>query len=224
MPRPEGWIGSDLRARGEIIQWLHDHGDEVHDPQGLIVGRMRTELGKGRSISALVTDMVNDGMLERELNGRRTPMLRIKDDWGLLAELGSKGYREVPNVPPEQQPVTVDGEVDLTQLAETLLAVVLKRAQPQASQGAATEKLREQVTALKGQVKQLRDDLILARESEAEQRRQADKMRESLAKAQSKVAAVADKQAKASARGKAKITELDPGAAALLKQLQDSLK
>lgn len=187
MPRPEEWKGSDLRARAEVCQWLHDHSGEVHDPQGLLVGRMRTELGKGRALSQLVGDMVRDGMLERELKGRRTMMLKLVDDWGLLAEKSTKAPTANGK---KQQPaaasVELDG-VDLSLLAETLLALVVKRAQVQPSQGAKVEKLTEQVAKLKGEVSQLRDDLILARESEAEQRRNADSMRASLAKLQASI-------------------------------------
>ena len=96
MPKPEGWVGSDLRARQEVVQWLHDHGDEVHDPTGLVAGRMRTELNRGRALSQLLKDMEDDGMIQREVHGRRTLMIKLVDDWGLLNDLSAKpGYREV---------------------------------------------------------------------------------------------------------------------------------
>lgn len=187
MARPDGWVGSDLRARAEVVQWLHNHGDEIHDPTGLIVGRMRTELGKGRALSQLLQDMERDGMIQREVRGRRTMMLKLLDDWNLLDEIRTGQQVGTWGVTPngESEALDVSG-VDLEALAETLLAVCIKRAQAQPStdRNARTEKLEAEVAKLKAQLTEARDNLILARESEAEQRRQADSMRESLAKLQ----------------------------------------
>jgi hypothetical protein len=184
--RPEGWVGSDLRARAEVVQWLTLHGGEIHDPQGLIIGRMRTDLRKGRALSQLIADMERDGMIEREVRGRRTMMLKLVDDWGLLDEAREHQEWQI-------QGVTTDGDgdgdgrqdltgVDLEGLAATLLARVIKLAHARPSNGAETERLREQLAEMKAQRDEARDAVILAREAEAEHRRQADKMRESLAK------------------------------------------
>lgn len=230
MPKPEGWVGSDLRARYEVAQWLHDHGDEVHDPTGLMVGRMRTELNKGRALSQLLADMDNDGMIEREVRGRRTFMIKLVDDWGLLADhsLRSPAYREPARTAPAKDGdgVEISGDIDLQALAETLLALVIKRAQPTAQRSATTEKQAEEIAKLKHDRQELRDALLIARESEKEAIRNADKMRESLAKAQSQVAAAVDKQQREAAkkRGSSVGSRLRPQDQALLRQLQKTLK
>lgn len=199
MARPEGWVGSDLRARADVVRWLHDHGDEVHDPSGLLVGRIRDELGKGRALSQLVGDMANDGMIEREVRGKRTFMIKLVDDWGLLEQ--DIGYREVtPGQRAAEAVPDFDG-VNLEALADTLLAMVIKRAQAPASQGAEVERLKEKANKQAEEIKRLRDDLILARESEKEHRQQADRMRESLGKFQAEV----DKQPR---RGGTPLAEL----------------
>lgn len=110
MTRPTEWKGSDLRARGEVAQWLRDHGDEVHDPTGLLVGRMREELGKGRALSQLLADMERDGMIAREVRGRRTLMLKLLDDWGLIAEQKLSPTRRVT---PGQRSAVDRGSADI---------------------------------------------------------------------------------------------------------------
>lgn len=118
MTRPEEWKGSDLRSRTDVVRYLRQHGGEVTDQTGLVVGTMRQELGKGRALSQLLADMEADGMLEREVRGRRTFRVTLKDDWGL-----------VPNVValPDPPPTTAEG-ADLDQLAHALLAITLRRA------------------------------------------------------------------------------------------------
>lgn len=185
MPRPKDWKGSDMRSRAEVVQWLHDHGSEVHDPIGLVVGRMRSDLGKGRALSQLLADMENDGMIKREVRGRRTMMLKLLDDWGLRSDLRTR-----PVVPAKVQApgreIVLDG-VDLEQLATTLLTLVIQRAHAVPSKGAELERLKEKVVRLEGQLGECRDAVILAREAEKEQRQQADTMRASLVKFQAAV-------------------------------------
>lgn len=116
--RPIEWKGSDLRSRTEVVRYLRQRGGEVADQTGLVVGTMRTELGKGRALSQLLADMEADGMLEREVRGRRTFRITLKDDWDL-----------VPHVLPELEPEpAASGEFDYDQLAAALLAIAMKRA------------------------------------------------------------------------------------------------
>lgn len=118
--RPEEWRGSDLRSRTEVVQYLADRGGEIVDKSGLIVGTMREDLGRGRALAQLLAEMEQDGMIEREVRGRRTFRLTLVNDWDLVA--APRPYA----VPDLDDAVTLDG-VDLTALAETLLAVVVKR-------------------------------------------------------------------------------------------------
>lgn len=177
MPRPREWKGSDMRSRAEVVQWLHDHGTDVRDETGLMVGRMRTDLGKGRALSQLLLEMEQDGMIQREVRGRRTFRINLIDDWGLKGQTGAIGYRP-------ETPAGLDGDVDLTALAEQLLAIVLKRAQATPSRGAEVEKWKERAAKAEAALREVKDELILARDSEQEQRRQADTMRKSLTELQ----------------------------------------
>jgi hypothetical protein len=143
---------------------------------------MRTELNKGRALSQLLADMERDGMIEREVRGRRTFMIKLVDDWGLLSDhsLQTTAYREVQHG--GERPEIDLASFDTDALAQRLLELVIERATLPASDGAERERLKEKANKQAAEIKQLRDDLILARESEAEQRRQAEAMRESLAK------------------------------------------
>lgn len=218
MPKPSDWKGSDLRTRAEIVGWLKRQGGEIHDPSGLIVGRMRDELNKGRAISQLLADMENDGMIAREVRGRRTMMLKLLDDWDLADSFPA------PVQAPENDGA-IPGDVDLEQLAGALLAIVVKRATAPvgadrtelAKLRADLKELRAELSTLKGERAELKDQLLLARESEAEQRRQADTMRESLAKFQKQ----ADKPKRGG--GSPLVDRLDAGEKRLLKQLMESL-
>lgn len=218
MPKPEGWKGSDLRSRADVVGWLKRQGGEIHDPAGLIVGRMRAELGKGRALSQLLSDMENDGMIAREVRGRRTMMLKLVDDWDLADSLTS-------GAPASDGAIQLPQGGSLEQLADTLLAIVVKRATAPVSEDrtelakvrADLKDLRAELSALKGERAELKDALLMARESEAEQRRQADTMRESLAKFQKK----ADEKPKRG--GTPPIERLDAGEQRLLKQLMESL-
>lgn len=189
------WRGSDLRARAEVLGWLRRHGGEVHDPSGGIVGRMRVDLNKGRAISQLVADMAHDGMLKREVNGRRTMMLAVVEGNEMVKMVDARWRDELGSI---STPIVTqaDGAIpagtNYEQLADTLLAICVKRATaPIERDHAEVAKLRAELKALQvehsklqGELTETRDALLMAREAEAEQRRQADTMRESLAKFQ----------------------------------------
>lgn len=220
MPKPEDWKGSDLRSRADVVGWLKRQGGEIHDPAGLIVGRMRTELGKGRSISQLLADMEADEMIRREVRGRRTMSIKLLDDWDL-----ADSFPPAQPSAPAPDGVSLAG-VNLEQLADTLLAIVLKRATaPVENDHAEVAKLmkecrhlQERVSQLQGERAELKDALLMAREAEKEQRDQADRMRESLAKFQ--------KQAEKKPRGgdgSPLVDRLDPSEKRMLKQLMESL-
>lgn len=180
--RPEGWVGSDLRARAEVVQWLTLHGGEIHDPQGLIVGRMRTDLRKGRALSQLIADMENDGMIQREVRGRRTMMLKLVNDWGLLDEVRDHQDWQIAGTAREEDEALATGDVDLDALAAALLARVVKQAHAVPSNGAEVERLKEQLAEAKARATDLGHQLIEAKAEAEDQRKAADTMRESLQK------------------------------------------
>jgi hypothetical protein len=211
MPKPEDWKGSDLRSRADVVRWLRSKGSEIHDPTGLIVGRMREEMGKGRALSQLLADMEADGMIRREVRGRRTLSIKLLDDWGL----GSLTDGIVPEPIRESEP-TITADVDLELLAQSLLAIVIQRAQA-APTGTELADTKAELKQCRAEIAQLRDDLIMAREAEAEQRRQADTMRETLVRVQAQAEKVKPKT------GGTLSERLKPQDRALLKSLQESL-
>lgn len=219
MPKPVDWKGSDLRSRAEVVGWLKRQGGEIHDPAGLIVGRMRSELSKGRAISQLLADMDADGMIVREVRGRRTMMIKLVDDWDLADPLPSSP------APAALDGVAIPGNVNYEQLADTLLAICVKRATAPVSEDrtelaklrAEVKSMRSELSTLKGERAELKDALLMARESEAEQRRQADTMRESLSKFQKRAEAKPK-------RGETPLVErLNPEERRTLKVLMESL-
>jgi hypothetical protein len=123
---PDDWRGSDLRSRREVVEYLARHGGQIEDKSGLVVGTMRTELKRGRALAQLLAEMEQDGMIRREVRGRRTFRIELLDDWGLADEAASSTDDVLDVTGPELAPGDLDG-VDLTALAETLLAVVVQR-------------------------------------------------------------------------------------------------
>lgn len=181
MAKPEAWVGSDLRSRAEVANWLKMHGGAVDDPTGLIVGRMRTELGKGRALSQLLADMERDGMLKREVRGRRTLRIELLDDWGLADDLSSQlVYRAPGHNEPISAAVTEQSQVDLDELAAVLLARVVKLAHATPSQGAELERLRARVSDLEAALADSRASLAHWMAEAQEKATQADTMRASL--------------------------------------------
>lgn len=161
MAIPEGWRGSDGRSRSEVVQYLRQHGDEVTDKSGLTVTHMREALGKGRAITQLLADMEADGMISREVRGRRTFRITLVDDKG-FADAQTRHLRSAPEPATDDQ--LFDSNVDLDLLAESLLAIVVKKAsQPattvESTQGMRqlTNRLRSAETALDKATKQLRE-------------------------------------------------------------------
>lgn len=184
MGKPEGWVGSDLRARAEVVQWLTLHGGEIHDPAGLIVGRMRTDLRKGRALSQLIADMERDGMIQREVRGRRTMMIKLVDDWNLLDEIRDHQDWQIGAVDVTRNADTdaVSGNVDLGALAEELLARVIKQAHALPSNGAEVSVLKDQLAEAKARATDLGHQLIEAKAEAEDQRKAAETMRANLQK------------------------------------------
>lgn len=190
MPRPVDWKGSDGRARAEVCLWLMMHVDDnnvYHQEDGEITGRMKRELGKGRALSQLLADMERDGMIKREIRGRRTFSIKLLDAWE--GDLG-RWYDDLRMAPEFrvhviQPPSNGNGEqsledTDLEALAEALLVKVIQRAHAPASSGAELEKLREQVALLKAERDEAREATKAADAKTVEARRAEEKMRQNM--------------------------------------------
>lgn len=156
---PEDWKGSDLRSRSEVVEYLRAHGGEITDQTGLVVGTMRSELGKGRALSQLLADMESDGMIEREVRGRRTFRITLKEDWG-LANPGPVYVSPLRGADkPAAEPV-LDENVDYDSLATTLLAVVVKRISAPAEQDA---RAQARIAELQRELEQVQEECAVLR-------------------------------------------------------------
>lgn len=114
---PADWRGSDLRSRREVVQYLAKHGGVLEDKTGLVAGKMRDDLQRGRALAQLLADMEQDEMIERVVRGRRTFRIELVNDWGLTdqdADATDDALNDLAGG-------------DLTALAETLLAIVVRR-------------------------------------------------------------------------------------------------
>lgn len=166
MAIPKGWRGSDGRSRSEVVQYLRANGGEVVDKQGLTVTHMREALGKGRAITQLLADMEQDGMISREVRGRRTFKITLVDDMGFADDVQAPPARHL-RAAPEAGDDLLGANVDLTLLAESLLAIVVKKASlpaPTEARGTDTQgmrqlaqRLRSAESSLEKATKQLRD-------------------------------------------------------------------
>lgn len=180
MPRPTEWVGSDLRSRAEVAHWLKLHGGEVHDSSGLLARRIMDALGKGRALSQLLADMEADGMLKREVRGRRTFNIKLLDDWGLADDLSSQPVYRPPSADRLADTVSDAPAVDLDELAATLLARVVKLAHAPASQGAELERLRDRVSDLEAALADSRASLAHWMAEAQESATQAETMRKTI--------------------------------------------
>lgn len=165
--KPADWKGSDGRARTEVVTFLKQHGGEVADEAGYATVEMQQHLGRSRSLSNLLRTMEHDGMIAREVRGRRTYRIALVDDWGLGANDGVGTVTPIRPSLDGAQPA-IDGSVDFDLLAESLLAIVLRKIAepaPKPDKGitdrlrraeATSTKLEEQLTILSGERDQLR--------------------------------------------------------------------
>lgn len=172
---PTDWRGSDLRSRSEVVKYLADRGRLIEDKTGLVVGKMREDLGRGRALAQLLADMEQDGMISREVRGRRTFRVELLDDWGLLD--GHAPLSAVPDNAASDDGGTDDeligsrddldlSGVDLTALAEALLAVVVKRMTSSAApEGGPTQReLANELRRASSTINELQSELRQARE------------------------------------------------------------
>lgn len=206
---PKDWRGSDLRSRREVVEYLSRHGGVLEDKTGLVVGKMREEMGRGRSLAQLLADMEQDGMLQREVRGRRTFKIQLLDDWGLTATDGEAPAPSLTSVPDVHVSDDDDegldlGGVDLTQLAETLLAIVVKR-MTQAGEVAGGPSVRELSTRLRSAeraLKETEDELRSKRETVTTLQEQLSGTKERLAAAERNVEVLRTELGKLTSRKK----------------------
>lgn len=179
------WKGSDLRSRAEIVRYLDRRGGTITDEGGLVVTTMRSELNRGRALSQLLQEMERDGMIEREIRGRRTFMVKLVDDWGLIPRGIETG---LPNpLPPVAAPIVPVVEQDYDQLAAALLAIVVKRASTPPEQVKPDPVLTRRLTQAEAQLTEALDrtgelerELVAAQQVNAELRAQVDRLQANL--------------------------------------------
>lgn len=148
MPKPDTWTGSDLTTRTEVVQYLKRHGGVVRDEKGLAVAKMRDDLGKNRAFSQLIIDMEHDGMVKREVRGRRTFSVELLDDWD-LADGEKPALRAVSEPVPIREPeATIDlSGVDYGRLADELFTLALRKATAPSESRKEIAELRERQRA-----------------------------------------------------------------------------
>lgn len=169
--KPQEWKGSDLRSRTEVVRYLAERGGEVADKTGLVVGTMMRDLQRGRALSQLLADMEADGMLEREVRGRRTFRITLKDDWGLVPKV-------VPAPAPERDEGLLPEGTDLDQLAEALLAIVVHRATKPVERPQPDKQLVNRLRAAEAALERAQEQLDVALAEKAETLGEADRLRE----------------------------------------------
>lgn len=180
---PEGWRGSNLKTRTEVVRFLQTRGGELRDDAGGAAKQLEVALGQGRAFGEILRGMERDGMIEREVKGRRTYAVRLIDSWGLSDRRASGAHLpEVFNpvsfveVPGALTGASFDG-VDYDELAETLLrAVVAKATAPAPGSREVREAARRAEVAERNQ----RDLEVKLRETNERLRaadEQADEMR-----------------------------------------------
>jgi len=155
MARPDNWRGSDLRTRSEVVNYLKQHGGAVVSSSGLAAGQMRDALGKGRALGQLLGEMEADGMIERDVRGRRTFSIRLLDDWSLGDDTTVDLTGTQPAVSQADGAPSIPGDVDLTALAEALLGVVLRKATATVDSGV-LDRLRTALAEAKQDYSELR--------------------------------------------------------------------
>jgi hypothetical protein len=121
---PVDWKGSDGKARSEVVAFLKARGGEISHADGLAVVEMQDSLGRSRSLSNLLRTMEHDGMIEREVRGRRTYRIKLVDDWGMARDTP---VGTVTPIRPGVTAASLDGQVDYDLLGESLLAIVLRK-------------------------------------------------------------------------------------------------
>lgn len=207
---PADWRGSDLRSRREVVQYLADRGGVLEDKTGLVVGHMREELKRGRALAQLLADMEQDGMISREVRGRRTFRVELLDDWGLTEDRPAISLvQDAYDEPAGSEPDDGDGldlrGVDLTALAETLLGVVVNRmtADRPAEGGPTNRELSERLRRADREIATLTADLREARESLTKSKDEVAELKRQAAAAQQNVEVLRAELNKASSRKKA---------------------
>lgn len=195
--RPAEWRGSDLRTRSEVVQYLADKGGELHDEQGMAGAIIREEMGKGRALTQLLADMEADGMIRREIRGRRTFSIKLVDDWGLRARAPLRAVPAGEDGPTGL--VALSGaDLDYDQLAQSLLAQVARTLTAPATSAGDTKangvlanrlkRAESEIQKMTDQLRELRQDKRDAEERMVEAERRAADLQHNLERLQEELA------------------------------------
>lgn len=155
---------SALDARTRVVRALKRHGGAVKHPTGFASALLQQELGQGRSLTEVLARMEQDGMIVREIRGRRTYAITLVDDAGLapdvqpapdLTPLPASGEDVIAaTTRPESVPADDQAEI----IAAKLLEMVVRKA---------TERVpdTQDIARLQGEVARIRDERDEARQT-----------------------------------------------------------
>jgi len=229
MARPDEWRGSDLRSRAEVVQYLVEHGGVVEDDGGLVAGTMREELGKGRALTQLLADMEKDGMIRREIRGRRTFKIELLDDWGLVGQAPRGRHLQIAPQSTDLRNLSA-ADLNYDKLAQALLTNVTKvlsgaqahvgDTSAQRSLASRLQKSEDALRKANDQLKQLRAQVRVAEERAADAERRAQALERNIKQLQAEL----DKPRRSRDSGGVPIRErLSPSEQAMLASLMREL-
>jgi hypothetical protein len=102
------------RRRAEIIGYLQLQGGQLHARDGLVTRHLAAALGRSRDLHRTLRRMEADGMIVRDVRGRRTYSIRLVDG----PDGAAPGDDARPSAP---------SHADFETFAEALLAIITKR-------------------------------------------------------------------------------------------------
>lgn len=110
-------------ARQQMLEYLTQHGGRLEDPDGMAATVLREQLGLAASAKHVLADLEAQGVIRREIRGRRTFAIELVEaPADHPAPAPTRARRDVGAADP------VLAGVDLAELADVLLAIVVKRA------------------------------------------------------------------------------------------------
>jgi len=147
-----------LDARGRVVAALKRHGGAITHPTGFAGAILQREVGTGRSVTELLARMERDGMIVREIKGRRTYAITLVDDKGLAPDV------RPTNMPPLMPTVedviestpgeAVPADSQTEEIAARLLELVVRKASERVPDTRDIVRLQQEVA----RIREERDD------------------------------------------------------------------
>lgn len=150
---------SAMNARTRVVRALKRHGGTISHPTGFAGAILQQELGTGRSVTELLGRMEKDGMIVREIKGRRTYAITLVDDKGLAAGVQPDDVQPfTPTVEDaivattRSESVPADDQAEV--IAAKLLEMVVRKASDRVPDTQDIVRLQQEIARIRGE----RDD------------------------------------------------------------------